>query len=70
MRTDYGENMSTNENTPEKELDRRRVAQNRAERWERAIQDSGHEYTPTEETTLRRNSEIVRDEKNNDHVKD
>lgn len=53
--------MNANENAPEKEPDHRRIARKRAERWELGIQDSGHAYTPTEETTRRRDLEIIRD---------
>ena len=62
--------MNANENAPEKEMDHRRIARKRAERWERAIQDSGHAYAPTEETTRRRNSEIIRDQQDNDRTEE
>lgn len=62
--------MNANKNTPEKEPDHRRIARERAERWERAIQDSGHAYAPTEETKLRRKAEIIRDQKENDRAEE
>lgn len=63
--------MNAKENAPEKEPDHRRIARRkRAERWERAIQDSGHAYTPTEENTRRRNFEIIRDQQDNDRTEE
>ena len=60
--------MSEAENIPKKDPDHPRVARKRAERWERAIQDSGHAYAPSEETMRRRNSEIRRDQRENDRT--
>ncbi|MBO1806596.1 hypothetical protein [Leucobacter ruminantium] len=54
--------MSETENTARKGPDHRRVARKRAERWERAVQDSGHAYAPTEETALHREAEINREQ--------
>ncbi|SBN43675.1 Hypothetical protein PFR_JS17-2_1482 [Propionibacterium freudenreichii] len=34
------------------------------------MQGSGHAYTPTEETTRRRNSEIIRDQQENDRTEE
>lgn len=62
--------MNANENAPEEEPDHRRIARKRAERWERAIQGSGHAYTPTEETMRRRDFEIIRDQQENDRTEE
>lgn len=58
--------MSTPENSSGQESADQKTARERTERWDREIHESGHPYSPSPATAIRRQAEITRDREQRD----